>query len=413
MDELFVSGPCSLRGEIKISQAKNACLPLMAAAILTEDEVCFPGLPELRDVFTMKKLLSHLGCEIGSESLTTKKLQSSEAPYELVKTMRASILVLGPLLARSGKARVSLPGGCAIGARPVDLHLFGMEKLGAKIRIDAGYVEASAEKLIGCLIKLPFPSVGATENILMAASLAEGVTTLENAAMEPEIEDLGNFLISMGAKITGHGSGTIRIEGVKKLSGTSYQPIGDRIEAATHIIGTLMTGGECRITGFLPKHLSALFDLLKKVGAKIELEENGCYISASNNLKSFSVETSPYPGFPTDIQAQIIALALVCEGESTITERIFENRFMHVPELIRMGASINLEGNKAVVQGKHPLTGAPVMCTDLRASAALVLAGMVAEGKTVVKRVYHLDRGYDRIEQKLSAVGANIIRKNG
>jgi len=413
MDKLRVSGPLRLSGEVTISKAKNAYLPLLAATILTEQKVQFMKVPALRDIGTMNKLLGHLGsriepCEDGF-SYELAELATEIAPYELVKTMRASICVLGPMLGRFKKARVSLPGGCAIGTRPIDLHLKNLEKMGAKIEIEGGYVNASTEGLRGAHLVLDFPSVGATENLMMAAVLADGETIIDNAALEPEITDLGNFLIALGAEISGLDSKTIRITGVKKLKGCSYTAIGDRIEAATYIISALMTKSKLIVKGFDPGHLDSVLEKLVTMGASIERHEDGVTVLPSE-LVAADIETAPYPGFPTDVQAQMIALCTQVKGTSLITEQIFENRFMHVPELQRLGADVTIKGNSAVVKGLAPLKGAPVMCTDLRASAALVLAAFCCEGETNIQRIYHLERGYENLEEKFQKLGAKIER---
>lgn len=414
MDKLVVNGPCKLEGEVRISRAKNAYLPILAALPLVKGNVTLKNVPKLRDIETMKQLLSHLGISNTQTDagtvFNTAEMTTYEATYELVKTMRASIFVLGPLLGRFGKAKVSLPGGCAIGARPIDIHLVNLEKLGAKITLEGGYVYAEAKELIGTTLSLSFPSVGATENVMMAATLAKGVTVINNAAMEPEIEDLGNFLNAMGAKITGHGTKSIRVEGVSELKACEYEAIGDRIEAVTYVCAALATHSHLRITGVNPSHLDFVLDDLKQAGAKIEWDKDSIEIHPST-LKPLSIDTAPYPGFPTDAQAQVMALMTHISGTSTITEHIFENRFMHVPELIRMGAKIKLKGKTAVVDGVPHLSGAPVMCTDLRASAALVIAALTAKGRTDIQRVYHLDRGYEGLDIKLKALGADIKRE--
>ncbi len=413
MDKLVVNGPCRLEGEVRISRAKNAYLPILAALPLVKGNVLLKNVPKLRDIETMKQLLSHLGITNSqSEAGTvfnTAEMTTYEATYELVKTMRASIFVLGPLLGRFGKAKVSLPGGCAIGARPIDIHLTNLEKLGAKITLEGGYVYAEADELIGTTLSLSFPSVGATENVMMAATLAKGVTVINNAAMEPEIEDLGNFLNAMGAKISGHGTKSIRIEGVKELHACEYEAIGDRIEAVTYVCAALATNSHLRITGVNPTHLEFVLDALKTAGAKLEWDQSSIEIHPST-LTALNIDTAPYPGFPTDAQAQVMALMTHINGTSTITEHIFENRFMHVPELTRMGARIKLKGKTAVIDGVPNLSGAPVMCTDLRASAALVIAALTAKGRTDIQRVYHLDRGYEGLDIKLKALGADIER---
>lgn len=413
MEKLIINGPAKLSGSVKVSRAKNAYLPILAGVLLCEEPVTLKNIPELRDINTMKKLLENLGVKItGDNSAMTfdcSKIDHVEATYDLVKTMRASICVLGPLLTRFNEAKVSLPGGCAIGTRPIDIHLSKLEKLGANIQLEAGYVHATTKGLIGTNLVLDFPSVGATENILMAAVLAKGTTKIENCALEPEVTDLANFLNAMGAKITGIGTKTLVIEGVDRLTGGDYEAIGDRIEAATYIIAGLMTNSEIKVEGFIPEHLEFVLNKMKAAGAKLEIEDQAVHVYPSK-MTSIDVDTAPYPGFPTDVQAQFIALATTIEESSVITENIFENRFMHVPELVRMGADISLKGNSAIIKGGNSLVGAPVMCTDLRASAALVLAGLVAEGETEVQRVYHLDRGYEKLAMKLSNLGANIKR---
>ncbi len=415
MDKLLITGPVKLSGEVVISKAKNAYLPLMAACILAEKEIIFKEVPGLRDIGTMNKLLSHLGMEIKEEGrnihYSLSELKSDEAPYELVKTMRASICVLGPMLGRFKKGKVSLPGGCAIGTRPIDLHLKNLEKMGAHIELKGGYVEATTEGLKGTHLTLDFPSVGATENLMMAATLAEGETIIENAALEPEITDLGNFLNSIGAKITGLDSKTIKIQGVKSLGGGEYTAIGDRIEAATYIMAGLMTGSQLKVKGFNPGHIDAVLEKLEAMGANFERFDDGVEVFPSD-LMAVDIDTAPYPGFPTDVQAQMMALATQAKGSSIITEHIFENRFMHVPELIRLGADITIKGNSAIVKGGHALKGAPVMCTDLRASAALVMAALCSENESEVLRVYHLDRGYENLGTKLKNIGAKIERVN-
>ncbi|MAF78371.1 MAG: UDP-N-acetylglucosamine 1-carboxyvinyltransferase [Halobacteriovoraceae bacterium] len=415
MDKLLIKGPVKLNGEVTISKAKNAYLPLMAACILAEEEVRFKEVPKLRDIGTMNKLLSHLGVEIKEEGSDIcyhlNELKSDEAPYELVKTMRASICVLGPMLSRFKKGKVSLPGGCAIGTRPIDLHLKNLEKMGAHIELKGGYVEATTDGLKGTHLTLDFPSVGATENLMMAAVLAEGETIIENAALEPEITDLGNFLNSLGAKISGLDTKTIKIEGVQSLKGGEYTAIGDRIEAATYIMAALMTGSQLKVKGFDPGHIDAVLEKLESMGASLERFDNGVEVFPSD-LKGVDIDTAPYPGFPTDVQAQMMALATQAKGSSIITEHIFENRFMHVPELIRLGADITIKGNSAIVKGGKDLKGAPVMCTDLRASAALVMAALCSEGESEVRRVYHLDRGYEKLDNKLKNIGAVVERTN-
>lgn len=421
MDKLIVNGPCTLNGVVGVSSAKNATLPILVATLLCPYPVQFETIPALMDVGTIIKLLQSLGVKVSHQgSMTTldaTQLENQHADYSLVKTMRASVLVLGPLLARYGTAEVSLPGGCAIGARPVDIHLMGMEKLGAEIQIENGYIKAKCGKLKGTTITLPFPSVGATENLMMAAVLAEGQTVIENAAMEPEIDDLADFLIAQGVKIEGAGTSRITIHGMDikdlKPSQTPYRVIGDRIEAATFIIAAIMSGGDVKVQDFNPKHLSYVLDILTKMGARLEIGKDFVHVKKSDRLKGTAIETAPYPGFPTDVQAQMMALMSVVEGNSIVTETIFENRFMHVPEMGRMGATVTLKGNSALIEGVETLSGAPVMCTDLRASAALILCALIAHGQTEIQRVYHLDRGYEKIDEKLTQLGADIKRVKG
>lgn len=417
MDRLLVKGPVTLSGMVNISPAKNSCLPLMIASILSEGEITYLDLPELRDTKTTERLLADFGVTVKRNgrnlSVNSNTINKYQADYELVKTMRASIYVLGPLLARFKEAKVSLPGGCAIGARPIDMHLGGLKKLGAEIEIEAGYVIAKTKGLVGAEIVLPFPSVGATGNIMMAACLARGETILKNAAKEPELIDLAEFLTKMGAEIEGAGTSTIKIQGKESLSNSfSYRPIGDRIEAATYAIAGLITKSEVNVTGFNPEHLSALWNLLEEMGAKLEIGKDHVRVKQSGMLENKVFETAPYPGFPTDVQAQLMTLMTQSMGYGVITEKIFENRFMHVSELKRLGADINLNGNTAIIRGPSKLTGAPVMCTDLRASAALLLASLVAEGETQIQRVYHLDRGYENLEGKFNQLGAKITRDN-
>lgn len=421
MDKLIVEGPSILNGTVNISSAKNATLPILVATLVCPYPVKFQDIPDLMDVGTIIKLLQSMGVKYTKNQneiiLDASILQNQHADYSLVKTMRASVLVLGPLLARFGVASVSLPGGCAIGARPVDIHLMGLEKMGAEIQIENGYIKATAKKLKGCVITLPFPSVGATENLMMAAVLAEGNTVIENAAMEPEIDDLADFLIAQGVKIEGAGTSRITIHGmdIKSLrpSTKSYRVIGDRIEAATFIIAGIMSGGEVKVQGFNPKHLSFVLEVLTKMGANLEIGTDYVLVKKSARLKGTTIETAPYPGFPTDVQAQMMALMSIVEGNSIVSETIFENRFMHVPEMGRMGAKVTLKGNSALIEGVENLSGAPVMCTDLRASAALILCAMIAHGQSEIQRVYHLDRGYEKIDQKLSQLGAKIKRVRG
>ena len=421
MDKLLVTGPCQLKGSVHISSAKNATLPILAATLLCPYPVTFTKIPDLMDVGTIVKLLQSMGVKVSKSGdeivLDASHLENQHADYSLVKTMRASVLVLGPLLARYGVASVSLPGGCAIGARPVDIHLMGMEKLGAEIQIENGYIKAKCDKLKGAVVTLPFPSVGATENIMMAAVLAEGETVIENAAMEPEIDDLADFLIAQGVKIEGAGTSRITIHGmdIKKLKAPAkpYRVIGDRIEAATFIIAGIMSGGDVKVEGFKSKHLTNVLDTLTKMGANLELGEDFVHVKKSNRLKGAIIDTAPYPGFPTDVQAQMMALMSVVDGNSVVTETIFENRFMHVPEMARMGTKVTIKGNSATIEGVDSLSAAPVMCTDLRASAALILCALVANGQSEIQRVYHLDRGYEKIDEKLTGLGAKIERVKG
>ncbi len=414
MEKLVIEGGKSLAGEVTISGAKNSSLPLMAATLLAEGKSRLHNLPKLRDVETIKYLLLHLGVEISEDKgnfiLDTTKLSSVKAPYDLVKTMRASVLVLGPLLARFKNAMVSLPGGCAIGARPIDLHLMGLEKLGAEIDVSHGYVKATAKKLVGANIYFDIPTVTGTENLMMAASLAEGKTILENAAKEPEIVELAKALNKMGANIKGAGSNIIRIEGVKELKPLDYTVIPDRIEAGTYMIAAGMTAGNVLIKNCPLEYMESLVDKLREVGLEIEKEGNNVRAKSNCFLAGADVKTLPYPGFPTDMQAQMMALMSKSKGLSVVTETVFENRFLHVSELKRMGADISIEGHSAIVKGVPVLSGAKVMATDLRASASLVLAGLAAQGITEISRVYHLDRGYDRLDEKLSKLGANIKR---
>ncbi|MBI4849707.1 MAG: UDP-N-acetylglucosamine 1-carboxyvinyltransferase [Nitrospirae bacterium] len=414
MDKIEITGGIILRGEVAISGAKNAVLPLMTASILSSGESVIGNVPHLRDVRTMGSLLAHLGFGFHLENneiiLNTNKITSVDAPYDFVKTMRASVLVLGPLLARTGKAKVSLPGGCAIGARPINLHIMGLEKMGAKITLSEGYIEAKAKRLKGAAIHFDTQTVTGTENLMMAATLAEGTTVLENSACEPEVVDLANALISIGAKIEGAGTSIIRITGVSKLKPLDYSVIPDRIETATFIAAAAITQGEVKIKKCMPGHLEAVINKIKEAGVKISNKNDKLTVKGPERLTSVDIKTVPYPGFPTDMQAQFMAMMAVAGGTSLITENIFENRFMHVAELRRMGADITVEGSTATVKGVNSLKGAPVMATDLRASASLVVAGLAAEGTTVIDRVYHLDRGYEKIEEKLKMLGARIRR---
>lgn len=418
MDKIIVKGGAKLKGEVEVSGAKNSALPLMAAALLSAEESVFENVPNLSDILTMCKLLRSLGARVifedGVLSIKPGKNLKPFAPYKLVSTMRASVCVLGPLLARLGESEVSLPGGCVIGPRPIDLHLKGLEALGAKIEIEHGYVRAKAgSKMRGAEIYLGGSfgsSVLATGNVMMAATLTPGKTVIESAACEPEVVDLAHFLKAMGAKISGEGSPRIEIEGVKKLHGARYRVIPDRIEAGTFMFAAAITGGDLMIRKMEPAHLNAVIDKLTQAGVKIVKSKNALRVSRKGRLKTVDMTTLPYPAFPTDLQAQMMALMTIAPGISVITEKIYPDRFMHVSELARMGAKLFMEGATAVIHGVSRLSGAPVMASDLRASAALVLAGLVADGETEINRVYHLDRGYDRIEQKLSAVGASIRR---
>ncbi len=414
MDRIIIRGGNRLIGEVTISGAKNAALPMMAATLLTEGCSTFRNIPELRDIVTFKTLIEHLGGKVEQEGHTLRiesgTVKMPEAPYELVKTMRASILVLGPLVARMKRARVSLPGGCAIGARPINLHLMGLERMGAKVRIEHGYVDMTAGRLKGADICFDTPTVTGTENLMMAAALAEGVTVLENAAKEPEVVELAMVLNKMGARIDGMGTDTIRIDGVEELRPIVHTVMPDRIEAGTFMIASAMTRGNLLIRNCPLEDLDALVVKLKEAGVEVTPEGDGVRVVGSGQIRSVDIKTSPYPGFPTDLQAQMAAMMSMANGLTVITETVFENRFMHVSELRRMGAKIKIDGRTAIIKGNGRLSGAPVMATDLRASASLVLAGLAADGKTEVSRVYHLDRGYERIEKKLAAVGADIKR---
>lgn len=417
MEKLIVKGGNRLVGAVKTSGAKNAVLPIIAASILGTTPSHLDEVPMLEDVHTISEVLKCLGLAVKCSpeknvlDIDSTSITSYEAPYELVRTMRASFLVMGPLLARIGKARISMPGGCAIGARPIDIHLKGFEALGVKIEQGHGYIEASApEGLKGTSIYFDFPSVGATENIMMAASLAEGTTILENAAEEPEIVDLANYLNKMGAKIRGAGTDTIRIEGVDKLHGADYTIIPDRIEAGTYMIAAAMTGGDVVVENVLPEHQKPLIAKLREAGAVVEEDIDKVRVIGKNPLKAVSIKTLPYPGFPTDMQAQMMAMMVIAEGRSKVTETVFENRFMHVVELNRMGAQISTEGRSAVIDGPCKLTGCDVRATDLRAGAAMILAGLVAEGTTRIGDLHHIDRGYENIVAKLKKLGADIER---
>jgi UDP-N-acetylglucosamine 1-carboxyvinyltransferase len=418
MDKLIIRGGQPLLGTVRVSGAKNAALPCMAAALLTDEPVILENIPQVRDIQTTRNLLAAMGAEVElgygrahhRTTIHSENIASPEASYELVKTMRASTLVLGPLVARCGRARVSLPGGCAIGSRPIDLHIKGLEQLGAKITQDHGYVEATASRLKGTEVVFDKITVTGTEDLLMAAALAEGETILQNCAREPEVADLANLLNKMGAKIEGAGTPTIRVKGVSKLNGAKHRIIPDRIEAGTFLIAGAMTGGDLNIAGCDPAHLDAVLSKLKEVGVKTKSNCDSVRVMGDNPFTAADITTEEFPGFPTDMQAQFMALATQAEGASIITENIFENRFMHAQELVRMGASIKIEGRRAIVRGKTPLSAAAVLASDLRASASLVLAALVADGETIIDRVYHIDRGYERIEEKLKGVGAEIKR---
>jgi UDP-N-acetylglucosamine 1-carboxyvinyltransferase len=416
VDKIIIVGGEKLRGDVQISGAKNASLPVLVSALLAPGWSTFLNVPNLVDIKTIKKLLRNLGAKIegeGTVRINTENISNCEAPYDLVKTMRASVLVLGPLVARLGMARVSLPGGCAIGARPVNLHIKALQDLGAEVELKDGYVEAKARRLKGATIYFDIPTVTGTENIMMAACLADGTTLLKNAAREPEVVNLADVLNGMGANITGAGTDIIRIDGVEQMHPVEAAVIPDRIEAGTFMIAVGMTGGDVRIMGCEPVHVEALTLKLRDAGMEITPVDGGIRAAAKKKIKSVDITTLPYPGFPTDLQAQIMALMSVANGLSVITETVFENRFMHVSELMRMGADILIHGNSAMVKGIPKLKGAPVMATDLRASASLILAGLAAEGKTELSRVYHIDRGYQEIEKKFSAIGANIKRVSG
>ena len=416
MEKLKVTGGCRLKGEVKASGAKNAALPILAASLLTADDLVLHNVPHLSDIRTMGKLLSGLGMTVERPSdtetvrLNAKSLTTLTAPYELVRTMRASIVTLGPMLARFGEARVSLPGGCAIGARPVDQHIKGLQTLGAEVVIDHGYVVAKAKRLKGAHIVTDMVTVTGTENLLMAATLAEGTTVIENAAREPEVVDLANCLIAMGAKIRGAGTPVIEVEGVSELHGATHSVLPDRIETGSFLVAALMTRGDVTVTHAAPHTLDIVLEKLREAGATVQTGDDWIRVSIDKRPQAVSVRTVPHPGFPTDMQAQFMALDTIAEGTGRITETIFENRFMHVPELQRLGANITVDGHTAVVTGVEALSGANVMATDLRASASLVIAGLVAKGETIVDRIYHLDRGYDHMEVKLAALGAQIER---
>jgi UDP-N-acetylglucosamine 1-carboxyvinyltransferase len=419
VDSILVRGGRRLEGEVVISGSKNAALPLLISSLLTAEPCTYEGIPDLRDIHTTLKLLSGFGAKLKKETLSpdpgrltlqADRINTLEAPYDLVKTMRASFLVLGPLLSRFGQARVSTPGGCAIGSRPVNLHLKGLALMGAEIESVHGYIEAKAKRLKGTRIHLDMPSVGATENLMMAATLAKGTTVIENAAREPEVAELAALLNCMGAGVQGGGRDTLTIEGRNSLSGAAHHLLPDRIEAGTFIVAAALAGGDVRVRGARAEHLEAFLGKLAQAGVDCRPEENGIRVKGSGKLKCVDITTLPYPGFPTDLQAQMMVLMTVANGVSEITENIFENRFMHVQELDRMGADIHVEGNRAIVKGVKNLSGAPVMATDLRASVSLILAGLVAGGTTEISRIYHLDRGYEHIEEKFSRLGAEIRR---
>ena len=415
MEKLLINGGNPLEGEVRISGAKNSVLPILAASLLCEDNLVIGNVPHLQDVTTTISLLTEMGANLSIDermnvSVNAASVKNFYAPYEMVKTMRASILVLGPLLAHFGEAKVSLPGGCAIGSRPVNLHIDGLKAMGASIRVEDGYIFAKAKKLKGARISLPIATVTGTENLMMAAALATGKTIIKNAAKEPEIIDLANCLRLMGANIKGDGTPEIIIEGVKKLKGCNYDVLPDRIETATFLVAAAITKGKLTLTHTRPDTIKIIIDKLKKAGADIATKNDIINIEVKSQLNSVNITTNPYPDFPTDMQAQFIALNSIAKGKSKVTESVFENRFMHVQELVRMGANIDVNGNIATIQGVKSLKGAPVMATDLRASASLILAGLVAEGDTVVDRIYHIDRGYECIEEKLTKLGANIKR---
>ncbi len=424
MDKLLIEGGVPLHGEVTISGAKNAALPILCAALLAETPLKLSSVPDLKDVNTTFALLKHMGVKVtpggdtGAKDCVTLdggEINVHEAPYEMVKTMRASILVLGPLLARFGHARVSLPGGCAIGSRPVDLHIKGLQAMGAEIHIEHGYIEASAahlpkKRLKGARYYMDLVTVTGTENLMMAAALADGTTVLENAAKEPEVVDLADCLIKMGARIEGAGTDVITIHGVERLTGAAHRVVCDRIEAGTYMVAAAMTGGQVKLRNARADLLDAVIEKLREAGAEIEHDADSISVKSSGRLKAVNIRTAPHPAFPTDMQAQFMALNAVADGVARVTETIFENRFMHVQEMMRLGANIDVEGNTAIVRGVDVLDGATVMATDLRASASLVLAALVARGETVIERIYHLDRGYEHLEEKLNALGAKVKR---
>ncbi len=417
MDQLRIQGPCRLEGTIRAGGSKNAALPALAATLLTDEDVELERLPKVRDIRTMRRLLEHLGVrsevlpsQTGLRFRNVNEPQPDDAPYDLVKTMRASVLVLGPLLGRRGHARVSLPGGCAIGVRPVDQHLAGLEALGAEVKIDHGYIDARTRGLVGTKFRFSVPTVGGTENLLMAAVLARGTTVLENCAREPEIIDLARLLKAMGARISGAGEDRIVIDGVESLHGCRHEVIADRIEGGTYLVGAALTSGDVTLEDSNAEDLAALLEKLHEVGAQVDIDGRSIRVRREGDLSPRGIVTEPHPGFPTDLQAQYMTLCTQAKGMSSISETVFENRFQHVPELARMGADIRTDGNLARVYGPTRLSGAKVMATDLRASASLVLAGLIASGETIVDRIYHLDRGYEKMEEKLQKLGANVQR---
>jgi UDP-N-acetylglucosamine 1-carboxyvinyltransferase len=416
MDKMRIVGGRALRGTVEVSGSKNAALPILISSLLSENECRYQRVPNLQDIRSTLNLLGHLGVEVDADldnhsvSLVADGVISQEAPYDLVRKMRASVVVLGPLLARFGKAKVSLPGGCAIGARPINYHLQGLQKLGAIIELEQGYVIASAKRLKGAKVVFEFPSVGATENVMMAATLADGESVLENCAKEPEIADLARALRAMGAEIEGEGTETIRISGKKSLNGCSHRIIADRIEAGTFLAAAFATQGDVNVEGVPPEFLEAVLVKFEEAGAKVTRGAESIGLRASGRPRATDVTTLPFPGFPTDMQAQFMSVMAVAEGSSIISETIFENRFMHVPELQRLGADVVIKGTSAFIKGKEKLIGAPLMATDLRASASLIIGGLSAEGETIVNRIYHLDRGYEKMEERLRSLGADIER---
>jgi UDP-N-acetylglucosamine 1-carboxyvinyltransferase len=416
MNKLMINGGVRLKGEIRISGAKNAVLPILAATLLADGPATIENVPHLHDVTTTVELLGCMGVSVSIDEKLSVEVDSSTienytAPYHLVKTMRSSILVLGPLLARFGVAEVSLPGGCAIGSRPVDLHIKGLQDMGAEIEVSNGYIHAKARRLKGARLVMDIVTVTGTENLMMAAALADGITTIENAAREPEVVDLANFINAMGGKVSGAGTDTIVIEGVEKLHGTRYRVLPDRIETGTFLVAAAITGGSIKVKDTAPRLLDAVIDKLREAGAKIEVGDDWISLDMEGKRpKAVNIRTAPYPAFPTDMQAQFLALNTIAKGTSTVVETVFENRFMHVQELKRMGADVEIEGNTAIIRGVDGLTAAPVMATDLRASASLIIAGLVAIGETEVQRIYHIDRGYENIEEKLALLGAKIRR---